>query len=193
MIDVRIDPAATKRPIIYFCASNFPMAESQCDTTNTIKVLADMMRKDRSSDVAVAVFEAYLILIQRMINETSFGSNMRLHNNIFDCVYDVMASKTNCQAGVNFYDKLPLVKAAGYVFIALGEAIDQTAFAVHFNDFSSRLSKRLISSNESNPEFHYHIYRIILEEEAIRLLKNYPGGYVDSVLPIFLSGTANGY
>lgn len=160
---------------------------------------AQLLKEDRTIHNAMAIFEAFVQILNTMKSQALFNDEMK--NHIFSCIHDVLASKIPCQFEDNTLDDenddsellVELRESAGEVLPKFGHALQPQEFQMYFERALPLLLEKFEKS-QNNEEFNGErslVYGTL--SECFGALKECTANWFDRLLPMFLAGVQDDY
>lgn len=160
---------------------------------------AEELKNDEDIHTAMAVFEAYSVILNTMKSHALFSEDMK--NHMFSCIYDVFASKVACQFNDNSGDDenddseylVALRELAGEVLPKFGHALPPQEFEMYFGRALPLLLEKLEKSrnNENLNSERSLVYGTL--SECFSALQQFTANWFDTLLPLYLTGVQDEY
>lgn len=160
---------------------------------------AEELKNDEDIHTAMAVFEAYSVLLNTMKSEALFNEDLK--NHIFSCIHDVLASKVACQFNDNTCDEenddseylVALRELAGEVLPKFGSSLPPQEFEMYFSRALPLLLEKLEKSrnNEDLNSERSLVYGTL--SECFSALQQCTANWFDTLLPLYLAGVLDEY
>ncbi|XP_055322338.1 importin-4-like isoform X2 [Sitodiplosis mosellana] len=160
---------------------------------------AEELKNDEDIHTAMAVFEAYSVILNTMKSQALFNEDIK--NHIFSCIHDVLASKVACQFNDNTGDEenddseylVALRELAGEVLPKLGHSLQPQEFEMYFSRALPLLLEKLEKSrnNEDLNSERSLVYGTL--SECFSALQQCTANWFDTLLPLYLAGVQDEY